>query len=89
MKLVGLGTTVAAEGQAQRHRSTMTCRCSRSVPPTVLLCPFYGVPPMGRKPILTPHQKKEARQRIAKGEMTRDLAKSYGVSVSTISRLAT
>ncbi len=43
---------------------------------------------MGRKPILTPHQKKEARQRIAKGETTRDLAKSYGVSVSTIGRLA-
>ncbi len=43
---------------------------------------------MGRKPILTPHQKKEARKRIAKGESTRDLAKSYGVSVSTISRLS-
>ncbi len=42
---------------------------------------------MGRKPILTPHQKTEARKRIAKGETTRDLAKSYGVSVSTISRL--
>jgi DNA invertase Pin-like site-specific DNA recombinase len=43
---------------------------------------------MGRKPKLTPHQKKEARQRIAKGEeSTRDLAKSYGVSISTISRL--
>ena len=43
---------------------------------------------MGRKPKLTPHQKTEARRRIAKGETTRDLAKSYGVSVSTISRLA-
>ena len=43
---------------------------------------------MGRKPILTPHQKTEARRRIAKGETTRDLAKSYGVSVSTISRLS-
>src|SRR5271157_5456004 len=42
---------------------------------------------IGRKPKLTPHQKTEARQRIAKGESTRDLAKSYGVSVSTISRL--
>jgi DNA invertase Pin-like site-specific DNA recombinase len=37
--------------------------------------------------LLTPHQIKEARQRLAKGESTRDLAKSYGVSVSTISRL--
>jgi DNA invertase Pin-like site-specific DNA recombinase len=43
---------------------------------------------MGRKPKLTPHQIKEARQRLAKGEATRTLAKSYGVSVSTISRLA-
>jgi DNA invertase Pin-like site-specific DNA recombinase len=43
---------------------------------------------MGRKPKLTPHQIKEARQRIAKGEKTRDLAKSYGVSRSTISWLA-
>ena len=43
---------------------------------------------MGRKPKLTPHQKQEARGRIAKGEKTRALAKSYGVSVSTISRLA-
>jgi DNA invertase Pin-like site-specific DNA recombinase len=43
---------------------------------------------MGRKPKLTPHQIKEARQRIAKGEKTRDLANSYGVSRSTISRLS-
>ena len=44
---------------------------------------------MGRKPKLTPHQQEEARGRIAKGEeSTRDLAKSYGVSISTISRLA-
>src|ERR1700728_513006 len=43
---------------------------------------------MGRKPKLSPHQMKEARQRIANGEATRELAKSYGVSVSTISRLS-
>ena len=42
---------------------------------------------MGRKPKLTMHQQQEARRRIAKGETTRDLAKSYRVSVSTISRL--
>src|SRR5271154_2555632 len=42
---------------------------------------------MGRKPKLTPHQREEARGRNAKGEATRALAKSYGVSVSTISRL--
>lgn len=43
---------------------------------------------MGRKPKLTPHLQQEARRRIAEGEPTRDLAKSYGVSISTISRLA-
>src|SRR5271154_6761017 len=40
--------------------------------------------PVGHKPKLTPHQKAEAQQRIAEGEKTRDLAKSYGVSRSTI-----
>ena len=42
---------------------------------------------MGRKPKLNPHQIKEARQRLAKGEATRDLAKIFAVSRSTISRL--
>src|ERR1700677_3598581 len=51
------------------------------------IAPGKGVK-MGRKPKLTRHQQEEARGRIAKGETTRDLAKSYGVSVSTISRLA-
>ena len=43
---------------------------------------------MGRKPKLTPHQMTEARQRIAKGEKTREVAKVFNVSISTISRLA-
>ena len=34
-------------------------------------------------------QKTEARRRIVRDEPTRDLARSYGVSVSTISRLTT
>ncbi len=42
---------------------------------------------MGRRPKLNPHQITEARQRLAKGEATRDLARLYAVSVSTISRL--
>ena len=42
---------------------------------------------MGRKPILTPYQIKEARQRIAKGEPTREVAKVFNVSISTVSRL--
>src|SRR5580658_3038590 len=43
---------------------------------------------MGRKPKLNAHQIKEARQRLAKGEKTRDLAKIFAVSISTISRLS-
>ena len=41
----------------------------------------------GRKSILTPHQQKEARARLAAGETQRSVARSYNVSQSTISRL--
>jgi DNA invertase Pin-like site-specific DNA recombinase len=43
----------------------------------------------GRKPTLTPHQKREAQKRIADGETQRSVARSYNVSQSTISRLST
>jgi hypothetical protein len=43
---------------------------------------------MGRKPKLNPQQFKEARQRLAKGEKTCDLAKIYAVSRGTFSRLS-
>ena len=42
---------------------------------------------MGRKPKLTDHQKREALQRREVGEPTREIARSYNVSHSTISRL--
>jgi DNA invertase Pin-like site-specific DNA recombinase len=42
---------------------------------------------MGRKPKLTPHQVKEALRRVDAGERLRDIARSYNVSHSTISRL--
>lgn len=42
---------------------------------------------MGRKPKLTPHQRKEALRRVDAGERMRDIARSYNVSHSTISRL--
>ena len=42
----------------------------------------------GRKPILTPHQQKEARGRVEAGEPQRSVARSYNVSQATISRLA-
>jgi len=41
----------------------------------------------GRKPILTPHQRKEARKRVEAGEPQRSIARSYNVSQATISRL--
>ena len=42
---------------------------------------------MGRKSKLTDHQKWEALQRRGAGEPTREIARSYNVSHSTISRL--
>jgi DNA invertase Pin-like site-specific DNA recombinase len=42
---------------------------------------------MGRKPKLTPHQIQEALRRRQTGEPMRDIAKTYNVSHSTISRL--
>lgn len=41
----------------------------------------------GPKPKLTAHQREEARQRLAEGVTQADLARSYGVSQATISRL--
>src|SRR5277367_5714678 len=41
----------------------------------------------GRKPILTPHQQREARKRIDAGETQRSVARSYNVCQATISRL--
>src|SRR5262247_2264254 len=41
----------------------------------------------GRPAALTPHQRQEALQRLAQGEAQADLARSYGVSQATISRL--
>ena len=42
---------------------------------------------MGRPPKMTPHQIKEALRRRDNGEPMRDIARSYNVSHSTISRL--
>jgi DNA invertase Pin-like site-specific DNA recombinase len=42
----------------------------------------------GRKPTLTPHQRGEALARRAAGEACVEIARSYAVSHSTISRLA-
>jgi hypothetical protein len=43
---------------------------------------------MGRKPKLTPHQKREAITRPGRdGETLRSIGRSYNVSAATISRL--
>jgi DNA invertase Pin-like site-specific DNA recombinase len=44
---------------------------------------------LGRRPKLTPHQQREAIERRESGEPIRDIARSYNVHNSTISRLAT
>jgi DNA invertase Pin-like site-specific DNA recombinase len=44
---------------------------------------------MGRKPKLTPHQQAEVIKRREAGEPIRDIARTYNVHNSTISRLAT
>jgi DNA invertase Pin-like site-specific DNA recombinase len=41
----------------------------------------------GRPPALTPHQRREALQRLAAGETQTDIARSYNVSHVTIGRL--
>ena len=43
---------------------------------------------MGRPPKLTPHQKKEALRRVAAGEPIREIALSYNVHNSMISRMS-
>ena len=42
----------------------------------------------GRPAALTPHQRREAIQRLANGEAQADVARSFNVSQATISRLA-
>jgi DNA invertase Pin-like site-specific DNA recombinase len=42
----------------------------------------------GRPTVLTPHQRREAVQRLANGEAQADVARSFNVSQATISRLA-
>ena len=43
---------------------------------------------LGRKPKLTQHQQREAQARREAGETVRDIARSYNVSHSTISRIS-
>jgi DNA invertase Pin-like site-specific DNA recombinase len=42
----------------------------------------------GRKPTLTPHQRREVIERIERGDVQADIARSLNVSEAMISRLA-
>jgi len=44
---------------------------------------------LGRKPKLTPHRQKESARRRASSEAVREIARSYNISHSTVSRLST
>jgi DNA invertase Pin-like site-specific DNA recombinase len=43
---------------------------------------------LGRRPKLTPYQQREALRRREQGEPVREIARTYNVSHSTISRLS-
>jgi plasmid stabilization system protein ParE len=71
--------------QPQDHRQAASRRLKRSM--------IYGYArvalPVGRKPKMTAHQKREAvKRRDVDAEMLRSIARSYNVSAATISRLA-
>jgi 16S rRNA G966 N2-methylase RsmD len=78
------GTKAAAQIQAFEDTWTWDKRAAAAYDEVVKA---NGVK-FGRKPILTPHQQKEARKRLEAGETQRSVARSYNVSQSTISRLA-
>src|SRR6266496_6164401 len=42
----------------------------------------------GRRAALTPHQRQEAMQKLANGEVQADVARTFNVSQATISRLS-
>jgi DNA invertase Pin-like site-specific DNA recombinase len=67
---------------AEFERSMIRSRCAEGI----IRAKAQGVK-FGRKPKLTRFQIDEALARIAKGETTRDVARTFGVSHSTISRL--
>jgi hypothetical protein len=49
---------------------------------------FSFAPKFGRKPMLSDFQRKEAIKRRAAGETLAEIAKSYAVDISMISRLS-
>jgi len=74
----------AGQHRAATERITVTCATDGNHARAVA----RGVK-LGRKPKLTPHQRKEILHRKENGEAVREIAHSYNVHNSTISRLAT
>lgn len=80
---IGRGFLAFLSALAQDERERITPRAHDGRAPT----PKRGAR-FGRKPKLTEHQQKEARARLrCRKESVRQIAKSYNVSHSTISRL--
>jgi DNA invertase Pin-like site-specific DNA recombinase len=67
---------------AEFERSMIRSRCSEGI----VRAKANGIA-FGRKPKLSKFQIDEAKARLAQGETTRDIARTFGVSHSTISRL--
>lgn len=67
-------------GLAEFERELIRARTARAAS-------RQGARQLGRRPKLTPHQAREALERRQAGETIRDIARSYNVSHSTISRL--
>jgi hypothetical protein len=67
---------------AEFERSMIRSRCAEGI----VRAKANGIA-FGRKPKLSKFQIDEAKARLARGETTRDIARTFGVSHSTISRL--
>jgi DNA invertase Pin-like site-specific DNA recombinase len=70
-------------GLAEFERELIRSRCGEGI----TRAKARGVR-FGRPPKLTPHQRAEARARLAGGETRSDIARSYNVDATTIGRLA-
>ncbi|MEP2465794.1 MAG: helix-turn-helix domain-containing protein, partial [Henriciella sp.] len=79
---VGQGILGLMSSLAQDERERIVARAQQGR----ILAKEKGVK-FGRKPKLTEYQRDRARERRAAGESTREIAKDYDVSHSTISRL--
>ena len=70
-------------GLAEFERELIRSRCGEGI----VRAKERGVR-FGRPSKLTPHQRQEARARLAAGETQSDIARSYAVDATTIGRLA-